>query len=748
MKNVSTAFKQAIANNQPIYARAVIVLADTTQLTLTSQNDFFISGNGYSEGGTDGFMLGETICKTINISIDNHDGRYSKYDFYKSKIALLSEIDLSNGTESIAEGVFTVIDSVTPGEIIEFTAYDNMYKTNKPYTNTHATALTAGELLSSVCQVCGLTIGTPHFRNNSSFMIKKVPTDCTCRDLIGYIAQIACGNAYILPNGSLAIKSYDLTEYNNIKIISGGNVTNNINDIINGGNVADSLTDVINGQTITDNVNYHILSEFTESPQIGTDDITITGVKYNDTLVGTDEYVLTVTNPLIDGNVLTGLNLIGENVIAMAVRPFSGSFLPNPLIECMDNVIVVDQKFNLYQSVVTNFSFNYLDNCEVANATKSPERNDFVYSSSSNAVYQQSKELIEQEHTAWENAVEQLNNDLANSSGLYETKVVDPNDQSTIYYFHDLPDLNDSRLVIKFTENGVGISHNGVNGTYDTGFDFVNGSAVLQQIYTIGLNADYINTGSLSADRIGGGTLTLGGYNNTHGRILVLDNDGDVTATINSKGILAEDAYNRKASLTSTGLGCSKTVDGVTKECHYGIRNFGNELGAIIETSTADFIGWAVHNSRVFWLDIPNAVLHNMALRFDMHNRQLQNAVLTDSTTSTSFTISANTQTNINSDVNMNANINMDGHNIDSPRFNTAFTINNNTAVNCYSDVDMHNFTINNTRIGNIVEINGNTPLTVDVPIVHEITLNNDNTVASVTWGTLRFNNGILVGWF
>lgn len=745
MKNVSTAFKQAIANNQPIYAHAVITLADTTQLTLTSQNDFFISGNGYSEGGTDGFMLGETICKTINISIDNHDGRYSQYDFYKSKIALLSEIDLTNGTESIAEGIFTVIDSVTPGDIIEFTAYDNMYKTNKPYTNTHATALTAGELLSSVCQVCGLTIGTPHFRNNSNFMIKKVPTDCTCRDLIGYIAQIACGNAYILPNGSLAIKSYDLTEYNNIKIISGGKVTNNINDIINGGNVADSLTDVINGQTITDNVNYHILSEFTESPQIGTDDITITGVKYNDTLVGTDEYVLTVTNPLIDGNVLTGLNLIGENVIGMTVRPFSGSFLPNPLIECMDNVIVVDQKFNLYQSVVTNFSFNYLDNCEVANATKSPEKNDFVYSSSSNAVYQQSKELIEQEHTAWENAVEQLNNDLANSSGLYETKVVDPNDQSTIYYFHDLPDLNDSRLVIKFTENGVGISHDGVNGTYDTGFDFVNGSAVLQQIYTIGLNADCIKTGSLSADRIRGGTLTLGGDNDIYGNISVLDSSGDVISVINVQGILTKDNYNHKTRLSSTGLTSETTVNDVYKSCNYGLRTVENELGAVTFTN-ADFIGWTLYDSKRFWLETSPIGLHSVA-NFDMHNKQLQNAVLTDSTTSTSFTISANTQTNINSDVNMNANINMDGHNIDSPRFTTALTIGNNTAVNCYSDVDMHNFTINNTRIGNIVEINGNTPLTVDVPIVQEITFNNDNTV-SVTRGTLRFNNGILVGWF
>ena len=310
MKNVSTKFKQALSNGTPVYARAKITLSDGTELELTSENDFFINGNSYSEGGSDGFMLGETICKTISISIDNHDERFSKYDFYNSQIVLYSEIDLSSGaTESIKEGIFTVVDSVTPGNIIEFNAYDNMYKANKKYTSIHPIATRADFLLQNICNVCNLTLGTPNF-NNRDFVIKKVPTGCTCRELIGYIAQIAGGNAYITPQGELAIKSYDLESYNKLSDINGGNLPDSLEDIISGGNFVSDVPYDVSGNDLNYSVDYHILCDFTSDPEIATDDITITGLIFEtksesgetsttEYLVGEKGYTLKVENPLI-----------------------------------------------------------------------------------------------------------------------------------------------------------------------------------------------------------------------------------------------------------------------------------------------------------------------------------------------------------------------------------------------------------------------------------------------------------------
>ena len=487
MKSVSTTFKNKILQNVPIYAKATATLQDNTVLNLTSENDFFITGNSYSEGGTNGFMLGEAICKTVALSIDNHDSRYSNYDFNGASIVLDSYVDITANTiEPLREGIFTVVDAVKPGDIIELTAFDNMCKTDRRYTRVHSTPITAGLLLQRICTDCNLTLGTPNFANYD-FVVNKVPTNTTCRELIGYIAQIASGNAYINNVGALCIKSYDLNGYNAIQVVSGGENTGELIDNVNGGVTNDVLDNVIISSNISTNSNYHILSEFSAAPEIFTDDITITGIvaeieatsgnqSVNEYVIGTKDYALKVNNPLIIGNITNGLSCIASNVVGMTVRPFSGTFLPNPLIECMDTVLVIDKSYNTYKSIVTGFSYNYLGNCDVENTTKSPEKNNAVFTSNAVEAYRQAKEIVEQDKTAWEQAVNGLNTAITNSPGLYETKEIVAADNSTIYYFHDKPSLDDSELVIKVTEDAIGISNTGKNGIYDVGLNTITGN--------------------------------------------------------------------------------------------------------------------------------------------------------------------------------------------------------------------------------------------------------------------------------
>ena len=41
------------------------------------------------------------------------------------------------------------------------------------------------------------------------------------------------------------------------------------------------------------------------------------------------------------------------------------------------------------------------------------------------------------------------------------------------------------------------------------------------------MNAEMVKTGTMIADRIKGGTLTLGGLNNEHGVLIIVDKDGN-----------------------------------------------------------------------------------------------------------------------------------------------------------------------------------------------------------------------------
>lgn len=454
MRNVSNAFKEVIKKGGPFYAYAEFVLADGTELTMTSQNDFYVDGNSYGQSGSGGFPIGDAISKTIDIGIDNCDDRYSQYDFYKAKITLYTEADLPDGTtERLQEGIFTVVDSVTPGEIIEITAYDNMYKADVDFESELKYPATLLSILQEVGKKCDLSLKTSRFKNYN-MGISNPPENVTARQLIGYISQIAGGNALIDEYGYLIIKEYDLSTINQLNLISGGNLTDNISDYISGGQLGETVEDYIDGG-IFGYINAHILSEFTTDPDISTDDITITGVKLTlDTdnseeekilLYGTDDYAIEIDNPLATGNEKMILKSIGDSIIGITVRPFSGTFLPNPTIEFMDDVFVIDRKDNIYQSIVTSNTFTYLGNSDISNDTESPERNGMSYQNNATNVYRKVKNDINRERTEWEKAVDNLSTELQNASGLYQTNVVQP-DGSTIYYLHDKKTLEESEV--------------------------------------------------------------------------------------------------------------------------------------------------------------------------------------------------------------------------------------------------------------------------------------------------------------
>ena len=473
MKNVSNNFKNVISKGGPFYAYAKIVLRDGTELELDSTDDFYIDGNSYNESGGDGFPLGVALSKTIDIGIENSNERYSGYDFYYSRITLYTEADLEDGTkERILEGTFTVIDPVSSGDIIEITAADDMYKSDVPYTSKLTYPATTRAILQEACSQSGISLSSAVFENDD-FTVQAAPQGLTCRQVIGYVAMIAGGNAVMNENNQLVIKTYRFPEFDS-------------------------------DESIPEDYDGIILSEFSTDPDISTDNVVITGIAITvpgegqeedqEFLYGTDDYAIKIENPLIEGKEETAIALIGDLLIGTIARPFSGEFFPDPTVQFMDPVYLVDRKDNIYQSFVTSLTFTYLGNSNISNGLQSPEMNKSTYYSTATEVYRKARQDLQKSKTEWEKAVENLGNRLDNASGLYPTEEKQP-DGSTIYYLHDKPTLGESGVVIKITAQAIGISTDG-GETYPTGLT-VDGEAIIKILQTIGVNADWINTGAI-----------------------------------------------------------------------------------------------------------------------------------------------------------------------------------------------------------------------------------------------------------
>lgn len=91
----------------------------------------------------------------------------------------------------------------------------------------------------------------------------------------------------------------------------------------------------------------------------------------------------------------------------------------------------------------------------------------------------------------------------------------------------DTPDIDTAVNVWRWNSGGLAHSSNGYNGTYSDIALTMDGQIV----------ADAITSGTMSANRIRGGELWVGGINDLAGKILIFDTNGSVVGGISNTGI-------------------------------------------------------------------------------------------------------------------------------------------------------------------------------------------------------------------
>ena len=471
MKNVSTEFRKKVENGSACYAYANVVLRNGTKLTLDPSKDFRIDGNSITTNGGSSFPLGVALSRTIELNLDNYDGRFDAIDFYGAEITLFTGMTLDDGSvEKIKEGIFSVVEPTTPGSTITLVAADYMAKTSDSYLANTTFPATIFNIYRDVCIQCNLVAGSAKF-TNGDFVVDAISENVTCREMLGYIAMIAGGNAMCDSNGAVIIKSYDFS----------------------GLKKSDGTYDYTKAQNF---------SGFQKNPSISTDMIRITGVKAeNDDgdekqsyIVGSEDYCFLIENPLISGKEAQALQLIGNVIVGLEFYTFSGDHISNPLAEFMDPCFVQDMKGNLFFSVLSNITYTYLGSTSISCDTDSPETVKSQKATSGSKVYQNLKKQQQVIKKEFEKQMDALEKQVSNAPGTYISSEVQP-DGSSIYYLHDKPTLAESKSVFKITADTITASTDG-GKTWNGGFT-VDGVMIAKIMTTIGINFDWGVGGTL-----------------------------------------------------------------------------------------------------------------------------------------------------------------------------------------------------------------------------------------------------------
>ena len=543
MLDVSAEWKRSVVldDNRQYLAYADIVLADGKKLSLDSTkfwNGGFSINDSTSTQGT--FTVGALVASKLTIKINNIYDDYSEYDFTDARVTAYIGKQLESGLEKIKIGEFAISDTSYDGSIITLTCLDDVNKFNKTYNSNLEYPATLYEIVRNACLDCGVAFTMAKFPNSDYTVQTKPDANNTYGKVIAYVLQICGCFGKCDHNGVLTIGWYDLSLFSE-KNYTGGTFSTTTTpysdgDTLDGGTFAYTDGDNVDGGSYADRQEYHNIYGSKEL-KVDTDDVVITGVKVVVTsqesesedveyLSGKTGYVIAISNnPLVEADQTKIVaDFVYSRIGGMRFRPFNGSFLSDPTIESGDTAIVNDRKGNEYNTFISNRTFSLGNSTTISCDAESASRNSAdSYSAETKAIVE-ARKTAQKQLSAYDSQMQLLTMLMAQSVGLFKTEQKQ-DDGSIIYIMHNKSDLASSQIQWKMTANGMAVSSD-YGKTWNAGVDS-SGNAVFNVMSAIGINFDWAH----------GGTLTLGGENNTNGVEYVKDANGKTLVTLDNNGI-------------------------------------------------------------------------------------------------------------------------------------------------------------------------------------------------------------------
>lgn len=553
MRNASGAFMQALFSDDRAYIdRAVITLTDNTVLTLEN-DDIWENGLACDDAvsNENSFDIGAAIINQGKLVINNIYDNFSQYDFDGARVVLYTGLEINGAEEMLKMGTYVVDEPQYDGSVITLTCLDYMSYFDKPYTTTLVYPATLGEIVRDACTKCGVTLANssqqfPHY----DYEVETAPSgeNTTYRQVISWAAQISGSFARCNVNGELELRWYDtaaldsLTEGLNGGIFDDGTPYYASGDNASGGvfNPWETGTEY-NGGTFSDYSNVHIISS-DYSCHLSTDDVVITGVRvrkktendssddaYEEYLSGATGYVVSIEeNELIQGTHGQDIaDWLGTALIGFRFRKAEITHPSDPTMEAGDLALFYDRKGAEYRIIISSTNFTSGSSQRTVSAAETPRKNSMQRFTEATKNYVELRKKLQKQQTAWEAAEEALSERIDNASGLFFTEVIDQSTGTTKTYYHDKADLADSDIVMLFSDVGFTITSNYQDATPTWYGMTVDGTFLASVIQTISLFFDYAR----------GGTLVLGGQDNTNGLLRILDASGNQIGQWDKDGI-------------------------------------------------------------------------------------------------------------------------------------------------------------------------------------------------------------------
>ncbi len=614
MLSTSDGFRRRVADGARVLLKAQLVFPSGRRRDIEGI-DIMMNGFSFEQmtSSTGSFDIGAAIVGTFKCTLNNFDRRFEDEDFEGARILPQIGVEVDGAVEWLRKGTYWVQQPGAYSGTISLSCDDSMSLLDVPFSGVGATfPTTAAVLLRDICAHCGLAPLSMEFPGSRT-VFKGAPEDsATCRDVVSWIAQATGNYARMTADDRLQLAWYDPTAFDDEDWLDGGELDEGrpsyaTGDSFDGGDFIDySSGDSFDGG---DFVRGRVLSIWaTASEEIATDDVVVTGIRVTASdevladgsrgrdgetaLVGMEGYVLEVSgNPLIAwGEARAAAERIAASTVGLRFRPFDVSAIGDPRAEAGDPAVYTDRHQKAHRTFLTAVSYKVGQYAAYRCTAKSPARNSASGAGAVTKALRRADAALRREQTAREIAQRQLQDDLENSSGMYTTE--EEVGGGTVLYQHDKPSLADSQFVWKVSAGGFGLSTDG-GKTYPYGLDKW-GKAILDTVYAIGIDADYITTGALRVRR---GDKTVFCVDTDTGEFWwdaqysQMTNDGKITAVAGKIGdlTLAGGAlYSGKSSLDAVKAGTYLGADGVS--------TCGNDFN-----DNASYLQWNVMSKGMFY---------------------------------------------------------------------------------------------------------------------------------------------------
>ena len=434
MINTSNAYKNTIKENRVIHNQVRITFTDGSVKT-AADTELLQFGITDETSNNSSFDIGSAIAKQITVKINNTDGKLTKKNFSGAELSAKVGLEVNGTVEWLDKGTFYAEPGKDTGDTVTISAFDKMLSFDQPYTKSKlAYPVTLREILQDACTCCDVPLAadTATF-DNSDLTVESRPDDSalTFRQIIQWVAQIACKYARINNDGQLTLKWYDTS--------------------LLGLSVSD----------MQDNNRIVKIDTMKSGSSVETDDVVVTGVRVTEESetessgktetiyqYGADGYVLEITgNKLIQGgNGSKIAESVGKKLTGLQFRPLNVICQSDPSTEAGDIGLVIDRKNNMYRTIITGVQYNGGGTQTITSSAESPERLSSTRYSEATKLYKQFRNGLSKNKTEWEKAMEQLTKAMKEQVGLYPV-IKTLEDGSKIYYMCDHPTLEESKVV-------------------------------------------------------------------------------------------------------------------------------------------------------------------------------------------------------------------------------------------------------------------------------------------------------------